>query len=173
MVFGKKDQLVGLDIGSRSIKVAEIVETKRGRTLKHFGIVDIPHGAIEEGTIKDPEAVSETLQQLFKSYRIKESNVAVSIGGYSVIVKKINVQTMAEEQLQETIATEINSQLLGKTAEVLVEGKKRGKWQGRTRSGKLVFFTSDSDCLGQLMQIRINKTSPWSLQGKFEAVSTD
>ena len=103
MVFGKKDQLVGLDIGSRSIKVAEIVETKRGRTLKHFGIADIPHGAIEEGTIKDPEAVAESLQQLFKSYRIKESNVAVSIGGYSVIVKKINVQTMAEEQLQETI----------------------------------------------------------------------
>jgi len=103
MVFGKKDHLVGLDIGSRSIKAAEIVDSKRGPTLKHFGIVDIPHGAIEEGTINDPEAVSESIQQLFKSYNIKENNVAVSIGGYSVIVKKINVQTMAEEQLQETI----------------------------------------------------------------------
>jgi type IV pilus assembly protein PilM len=103
MVFGKKDHLVGLDIGSRSIKAAEIVDSKRGPTLKHFGIVDIPHGAIEEGTINDPETVSESIQQLFKSYNIKENNVAVSIGGYSVIVKKINVQTMAEEQLQETI----------------------------------------------------------------------
>jgi type IV pilus assembly protein PilM len=103
MVFGKKDHLVGLDIGSRSIKAAEIVDTKRGLTLKHFGIVDIAHGAIEEGTINDPESVAESIQQLFKSYNIKESNVAVSIGGYSVIVKKINVQTMAEEQLQETI----------------------------------------------------------------------
>jgi type IV pilus assembly protein PilM len=65
--------------------------------------VDIAHGAIEEGTINDPETVAESIQQLFKSYNIKESNVAVSIGGYSVIVKKINVQTMAEEQLQETI----------------------------------------------------------------------
>ena len=103
MVFGKKDNLVGLDIGSRSIKAAEIVDTKRGPALKHFGIVDIAHGAIEEGTINDPETVAESIQQLFKSYNIKESNVAVSIGGYSVIVKKINVQTMAEEQLQETI----------------------------------------------------------------------
>jgi type IV pilus assembly protein PilM len=103
MVFGKKDNLVGLDIGSRSIKAAEIVDTKNGPTLKHFGIVDIAHGAIEEGTINDPETVAESIQQLFKSYNIKESNVAVSIGGYSVIVKKINVQTMAEEQLQETI----------------------------------------------------------------------
>ena len=103
MVFGKKDNLVGLDIGSRSVKAAQIVDSKRGPMLKDFGIMDIAHGAIEEGTINDPESVAQTIQQLFKSYNIKESNVAVSIGGYSVIVKKINVQTMAEEQLQETI----------------------------------------------------------------------
>jgi type IV pilus assembly protein PilM len=103
MAFGKKDHLIGLDIGSRSIKAAEITETKRGSTLKHFGTIDIPHGAIEEGTINDPETVAESIQQLLKSCGIKESNVAVSIGGYSVIVKKIIVQTMAEEQLQETI----------------------------------------------------------------------
>jgi len=103
MAFGKKDHLIGLDIGSRSIKVAEIVETKSGTTLKNFGSIDISHGAIEEGAINDPGAVSESLQQLLKSYGIKETNAAVSIGGYSVIVKKIIVQSMAEEQLQETI----------------------------------------------------------------------
>jgi type IV pilus assembly protein PilM len=103
MVFGKNDNLVGLDIGSRSIKAAEIVETKRGSTLKNLGIIDIAHGVIEEGTISDPESVAESIQQLWKSSGFKETNVAVSIGGYSVIVKKIIVQTMAEEQLQETI----------------------------------------------------------------------
>jgi type IV pilus assembly protein PilM len=103
MAFGKKDHLIGLDIGSRSIKVAEIVETKSGTTLKNFGSIDIAHGAIEEGAINDPGAVSESLQQLLKSNGIKETNAAVSIGGYSVIVKKIIVQSMAEEQLQETI----------------------------------------------------------------------
>jgi type IV pilus assembly protein PilM len=103
MAFGKKDHIVGLDIGSRSIKAAEIVETKQGLSLKRFGIVDIAHGAVEEGTINDPETVAESLKQLFKSYNIKENNVAVSIGGYSVIVKKITVQTMDEEKLQETI----------------------------------------------------------------------
>jgi len=100
MAFGKKDHLIGLDIGSRSIKVAEIEETKRGSALKNIGSIDIVHGAIEEGTINDPETVAESLQQLLKSCGIKENNVAVSIGGYSVIVKKIIVQTMAEEQLQ-------------------------------------------------------------------------
>jgi len=73
------------------------------------------------------------------------------------------------EQLQENIAAEINAQLLGKTVEVLVEGKKKGKWQCRTRSGKLVFFSNDNECLGQLMPIRIEHTTPWSLQGRAES----
>jgi len=76
------------------------------------------------------------------------------------------------EQLQENIATEINAQLLGKTVEVLVEGQKKGKWQGRTRTGKLVFFSNNNDCLGRLVKIRIEKTSPWSLQGKVGVSST-
>ena len=106
MLFGKKNHLVGLDIGSRSIKAGEIIEGKRGPTLKKFGMIDIPPGTIEDGVINDPEAVSDAIRQLFKTYNIKEQNVAVSIGGYSVIVKKINVQNMPEEQLQETIQFE-------------------------------------------------------------------
>jgi len=72
------------------------------------------------------------------------------------------------ENLQEGIAAEINAQLLGKTVEVLIEGERKGKWYGRTRSGKLVFFSHRNDCLGQLMNISIDKTSPWSLQGRVE-----
>jgi tRNA-2-methylthio-N6-dimethylallyladenosine synthase len=70
------------------------------------------------------------------------------------------------ERLQEAIATEINARLLGKTVEVLVEGKKKGKWHGRSRSGKLVFFSDARNSLGKLTDISIEKTSPWSLQGK-------
>ena len=103
MLFGKKDHLVGLDIGSRTIKAGEITETKKGYTLERFGMADIPPGIIEDGSIKDPEPVADAIRQLYKTYNIKEHNVAISIGGYSVIVKKINVQTMSEEQLQETI----------------------------------------------------------------------
>jgi len=72
------------------------------------------------------------------------------------------------ERLQEGIAAEINALLQDKTVKVLVEGKRKGKWYGRTRSGKLVFFSDSSDCLGKPMKIRIEKTSPWSLQGRVE-----
>ncbi len=70
------------------------------------------------------------------------------------------------EELQEKIAAEINARLLGKTLEVLVDSKTKGKWQGRTRSDKLVFFNAQNNHLGKLVNIIIEKTSPWSLQGK-------
>jgi tRNA-2-methylthio-N6-dimethylallyladenosine synthase len=72
------------------------------------------------------------------------------------------------EQIQEKIQTRINSQLLGETVEILVEGKNKGKWYGRTRSDKPVFFSSDDNYRGRLAGIRIDKTSPWSLQGRIE-----
>lgn len=106
MFFGKKDKLIGLDIGSRSIKAAAISETKKGKTLERFGIAEIPPGLIEDGAIKDAEQVSNTIRQLFKNYNFKGNNVALSVGGYSVIVKKINVQAASEEQLQDMISFE-------------------------------------------------------------------
>ena len=72
------------------------------------------------------------------------------------------------EALQERIVSEINSELKGRTVEVLVEGRKKGKWWGRTRSDKLVFFTDSADRLGQIVNVRIESTSPWSLQGEIE-----
>ena len=103
MFFLKKNRLVGLDIGSRTLKLAEIIDTKAGSTLKNFSTINIEPGLIEEGSIRDPEAVSGYIRELFKSTNLKDKNVAISIGGYSVIVKKINVQTMTEDELHETI----------------------------------------------------------------------
>ena len=74
------------------------------------------------------------------------------------------------EELQTAIASEINSQLQGKKIEVLVEGRKKGKWFGRTRSNKLVFFEDAGDWLGQLTRIQIERTSPWSLGGEVKKI---
>ena len=71
----------------------------------------------------------------------------------------------AVDELQQGIASEINARYLGTTVEVLVDGRKRGKWQGRTRTDKLVFFPDDTDRLGQLVNVQIEKAGPWSLQG--------
>jgi tRNA-2-methylthio-N6-dimethylallyladenosine synthase len=69
------------------------------------------------------------------------------------------------DDLQAELLTKVNAGLLGHEVEVLVEGMKKGKWQGRTRSNKLVFFEDAGDHLGELVNVEIQRTSPWSLQG--------
>ena len=69
------------------------------------------------------------------------------------------------EGLQERILTEANAHLQGQTSEVLVEGRKRGRWFGRNRNDKLVFFEHEEDQKSNLVNVKINKTSAWSLQG--------
>jgi type IV pilus assembly protein PilM len=177
MSFGKKDNLVGLDIGSRSIKAAEIVDTKRGPALKHFGIVDIAHGAIEEGAINDPETVAESIQQLFKSYNIKESNVAVSIGGYSVIVKKINVQTMAEEQLQETIHFEAEQYIPFDISDVNLDFQILGENESNANQMNVFLVAAKKDMVNDYINLVnlaglnpcIVDVEAFALQNSFEA----
>ncbi len=72
----------------------------------------------------------------------------------------------ALEELQERIVGEINAALLDQTVEVLVEEKHRGRWKGRTRSNKLVFFEDATDWRGRLAQVRITWVGPWSLIGE-------
>ena len=75
------------------------------------------------------------------------------------------------ERLQEQVSAAKNAGLMGETVEILVEGKKNAKWQGRTRSGKLVFFEDAGNWSGRLAAVRIRKVSPWALQGSLEPVS--
>ena len=73
------------------------------------------------------------------------------------------------DALQERILTEVNADLVGSEFEVLVEARKKGKWQGRTRSNKLVFIPmeeSDGDRTGELVKVRVESAGAWSLQGQ-------
>lgn len=69
------------------------------------------------------------------------------------------------EDLQAGIAAEINAQYHEKVVEVLVEEEHKGRWRGRTRTNKLVFFEAPYDLRGQLVDIRITWTGPWSMIG--------
>lgn len=69
------------------------------------------------------------------------------------------------EEVQSSISAEINSRLVGQTVEVLVEGRKRGKWYGRTRTDKLVFFQHPGNWLGRQVPVKIEHSSPWFLKG--------
>lgn len=100
----KKRQLIGLDIGSHSIKLVELDEGKRGGYhLRNLGLAQLPPEAIVEGNIQDEAAVVETIRQLVANVKPATKSVATSISGYSVIVKKITVGKASQEELEEAI----------------------------------------------------------------------
>ncbi|WDP92117.1 MAG: type IV pilus assembly protein PilM [Desulfobacter sp.] len=106
MVLGKKDHLVGLDIGSAFVKVAELKISKKGNSLKKFGMAPVPEGVITEGRISNMDVLAEIIRTLFKSQKIKEKKVAISTGGHSVVIKTISTPTATEKQLGQTIRAE-------------------------------------------------------------------
>ncbi|MGI8856300.1 MAG: tRNA (N6-isopentenyl adenosine(37)-C2)-methylthiotransferase MiaB [Thermomicrobiales bacterium] len=76
----------------------------------------------------------------------------------------------AIERLQEGISQEHNDRLVGREMEVLVDGQGDGRWRGRTRGNKLVFFADDANRLGQMFHGRIARATPWFLQGDLTAI---
>jgi tRNA-2-methylthio-N6-dimethylallyladenosine synthase len=71
------------------------------------------------------------------------------------------------EELQERISSEINAGLLGEEVEILVEGRRKGRWFGRTRTNKLVFFEDPGNWQGQMVIVKVEEAGPWSLRGRF------
>lgn len=105
-MFRKKNHLVGLDIGSSFIKVAELKSTNQGYALHKFGMDRIATGYIIEGRIANMQGLANDIKSLFKSQKIHEKNVAISTGGHSVVIKTINTTTRSEKELHNTIYSE-------------------------------------------------------------------
>ncbi len=103
MSIPRKKQLIGLDIGSFSIKLVEINHNKKGRRLKNFGVALLPEGAIVEGEIQRPKEISSVIKRLFHNLKVRNKKVAISISGFSVIAKKIKVDISDEEGIEKTI----------------------------------------------------------------------
>ena len=165
----------------------------RGYTVEHYRQLiaevrsRVPGVALSTDVIvgfpsETEEQFQETFDLLFElrfdvvhvaAYSTRPGTIAAGrfVDDVPLAVKRARLRRV--EGLQEEIAAEINAGLLGRTVEVLVEGRKKGRWWGRARSGKLVFFDSNSDCLGQLSEIEIEKTSPWALQGNTVMNRTD
>ncbi|TET37423.1 MAG: tRNA (N6-isopentenyl adenosine(37)-C2)-methylthiotransferase MiaB [Dehalococcoidia bacterium] len=159
---------------------------RRGYTVEHYReLIEcircvLPHVALSTDVIVGFPGESE--EQFQRTYDLLSELGfdTVHVAAYSprpgtIASRRLEDDVPAEEKrrrlemvesLQEGIATEINRKLSGQTVEILVEGRKKGKWQGRTGTNKLVFFSDEADRLGELVKVKVEKTSPWALQGR-------
>ena len=99
------------------------------------------------------------------AYSTRPGTIAARLMDDSVPHEEKRHRLKVIEEIQEQVSTEINSGLLDSTQQVLVEGNRKGRWFGRNRNDKLVFFDHPDDLRGHIVDVRIDRTSPWSLQG--------
>jgi type IV pilus assembly protein PilM len=93
-------QLVGLDIGSRAIKLVQIKELKGRYILQKFGIKPLEPEVIVDGTVMDAGRVIDAIKELIQEQGVKVKNVALSVSGHAVIVKKINLPQTPDDQME-------------------------------------------------------------------------
>jgi tRNA-2-methylthio-N6-dimethylallyladenosine synthase len=166
---GDDDVLVRMRRGYTAAEYREVVARIRRR---------IPEAAISTDVIIG--FCGETQEQFQRTYTLLEELRfdKVHVAAYSprpgtiasrkfdddVPLPEKEALLQAIEALQERTVGEINQALVESVQEVLVEGWRKGKWSGRTRTDKLVHFPGDCR-VGELLRVRIDRAGPWSLQG--------
>jgi len=104
--LSKKNLVVGVDIGSHAVKVCQLKEANNGFKVISIGSAVLPEGAVDDGLLAEPDQVGKVIAELFANLKIRTKKVGISISGYSVIVKKINLQAMEDKELEEHILAE-------------------------------------------------------------------
>ncbi len=105
-MFRRAKSLVGLDIGSSAVKAVELKPAGRGFRVAAFGAEPLPPDSIVDGAIIDGAAVADAIRRLFEGCGIRTKDVAASLSGSAVIVKKISLPMMTEKELADSISWE-------------------------------------------------------------------
>src|ERR1043165_6678081 len=104
--FGRKKTTVGLDIGSGLIKVAVIDHSKKTPELVRVAIASLAQDAIVEGEVMDPGVVAEAIRTAMANAGVTTKDVVIAVGGRDVIVKKIQIERVKEQQVRELLRWE-------------------------------------------------------------------
>jgi type IV pilus assembly protein PilM len=113
--------LIGIDIGTHSIKLVHIKKTGKNYHLLNFGIMPLKPESIVDGTIMNAGAVVEGIRNLIRMEKIKNKDVSTAISGQSVIVKKIRVPQMTEKELTGSISWEAEQHIPFELSDVNID----------------------------------------------------
>ncbi|MGH9774490.1 MAG: type IV pilus assembly protein PilM [Candidatus Acidiferrales bacterium] len=114
-MFGmnKSRTLIGLDVGSNGVKAVELRQKGKGSNyeLVSYGIETLPQDTVVDGAIMDAPAVAEKINSIWEAQRFKTQEVATAVSGHSVIVKRITMPVMSEDELYDRIQTEASQHI--------------------------------------------------------------
>lgn len=102
---------IGLDIGTRSVHVAELAETRSGWTVRNFGGMELRTGAVRDGEIADPDEVATVIRALMGATGIRGRDVVLGVANQRVIVREVSLPAMTEPELRSSIAFQVQEYL--------------------------------------------------------------
>ncbi len=104
--MGGSKSVVGLDIGSSSVKAVELQRSRGELSVLHLGMEPLQPDIVVDSMIVDSGSVASAISKIFAENNIKNKSVATSVSGHSVIVKRIAVKSMNDQELAEAMQSE-------------------------------------------------------------------
>jgi type IV pilus assembly protein PilM len=126
MFFSKKIDPIALDIGSTHIKLVQIKGSEKSYHLVKFGMVPLPPEVIVEGAVMDAGRVVDAIKELLAAQKVKTKAAVISVSGSSVIIKRISVSDMTDEELAESIKWEAEQYIPFSIDDVNIDFQKLG-----------------------------------------------
>tara|TARA_A100001037_G_scaffold287657_1_gene297407 strand:+ start:44714 stop:46018 length:1305 start_codon:yes stop_codon:yes gene_type:complete len=167
---GDDEILKSMRRGYTNLEFRNLVEKIRNYIPKASFATDIIVGFCGETELQFQETLDLVQEMRFDkvhaaAYSPRKGTISDRMMEDSVSkeIKRDRLESIWE--LQESVQSEINKDLVGQEFEVLIEGKKKEKFFGRTRSDKLVFIDTDTDRINEFVNVKINSSTAWSLQG--------
>jgi type IV pilus assembly protein PilM len=151
-LFGSKD-IIGLDIGSSSIKMAHVKAVGAERRLRKFGVFPLPADAIVDGSIMDHGAVVEGIKAALRELKIREKEVAISLSGHSVIIKKVQLPTTTAEELEESIQWEVEQYIPFDIKDVKIDFQVIGPLKDDPSKMDVLLVAAKTDLIGDYLSV--------------------
>jgi type IV pilus assembly protein PilM len=129
-IFRKSSESFGLDIGSSSVKVAQLKGTGKDRTLTAFSMVPLPVDAIADGSIREPQMVADAIKQAVAKAGVKSSDAAISICGRELIIKKVQIPEVPAKEVHAVVQLEAEHHIPFAIDEVFLDYHTVGKHDG-------------------------------------------
>jgi type IV pilus assembly protein PilM len=156
MLFGRRNQLTGLDIGTSSVKLVEVYDTKKGLILKKVAVEKLPPDLFSDGEPQDPQHLSAVIRDIFNRNKIGNKNIAMAIGGYSAIVKPITVTAKEGEDLQRIIFEEAEHYIPFDISEVSIDYEIMGKNEQNPNQLSVLLVAAKNDMINKYVSVAEN-----------------
>lgn len=119
--FDRSGKVAGIDIGSKTIKLAELTEKKNGIELSHIAVAPMPAEAVVDGVIVNPAIVGDTIARMADSCNVEAVRAVGAVSGPSVLTRQLRLPRMSEAQLRRSIPWEAKRYISSPIEDCIVE----------------------------------------------------